>query len=317
MKFIYLLLIPLLLNGETFEKKEGEFSVKMTTSPFELNLDDSFSLKLDLAYPKSFVLDQELLRKSVMTPTASGIYPLYLFSETVQKNDSGAYVHYVLKPQHAGEFKIDLGLKFPFSVPSISLRIPQEKDLNSDFPIAPLMPLVKGDPLELSLKLRKILYQESHAKENLSIFKSRTYPWGQALGALILLFLAPFALRYWLQNMPKTQKLDKRKEKNVLEELNKLKERWKGEPKALSFIVSELFKEGFQPFLGKDASSMTFEELLEGLGGHSTLPLGEIKRLFTQFEKMQFQKSVPEKGEVEQALGEAAEVLGGIHQEVN
>jgi hypothetical protein len=170
------------------------------------------------------------------------------------------------------------------------------------------MPLVRGDPLELNLELRKVLYQTSHAHENVAIIQSHSYPWGGALGAVILMLFAPFALAYLLENRPRILRVAPVKKKNALEELYLLKGSLSDDPRALSFKVGELFKEGFEPILQKDTASMTFQELLSNLRGQKVNE-ADIKRLSHDLENMQFQKTPPTKEEVSGTLDEVTSIL--------
>lgn len=278
--FLFLLLFPSLFLS----------AIEVKISSPKITLDQDF--KLTITHPQD--LDLELLRKSVMAKNSKGIYPLFLAKETVEKNT----ITYILKPQYPGVFTLQL----PFSTPPITLEVAPASSYTTSFPPAPLMPLVKGDPLELRLDLRKILYQKSHAQDNVDIIRSHSYPWGRSAGALLLMLLAPFALAYWRQNQPPLRK-EKVKDKDPLAELYQLKG-VQADPRALSFMVGELFKEGFEPILHKETSSMTFQELLSHLQEE-----GEIKRLCLELENMQFSSEDPEKDEVDKALEKATYLL--------
>lgn len=305
MKFLYFLLIPLFLYGE------NDFGVKISTSSQEIGLNEDFKLHLEITHPSGYAVDSDLLRNSVMQPNPMGIYPLFLAKETEEKAEGKTSIDYLLKPQYPGVVTLHFPKELPFSIPPLTLKIEPIPSYTASFPPAPLMPLVKGDPLELNLKLRKILYQDSRAQENVAIIRSHSYPWMRAISAVILMLLAPFALAYWMQNRPKTLKIEKLKEKNALEELYRLKAAHVGDPRTLSFIVGELFKEGLEPLVHKETASMTFQELLNNLQG-SKWEEGEVKRLCFELENMQFQEIPPSVGEVDTALNKAVAVLEKI-----
>jgi hypothetical protein len=304
-KFFYLLLLPLFLYGES------NFGVKISTSSQKIHLDQDFKLQLEITHPSGYSIDRNLLRNSVMAPNPMGIYPLFLAKETAEKADRKTSMTYLLKPQYPGIVTLRFSPELPFSIPPLTLEIAPDPSYTASFPPAPLMPLVKGDPLELSLKLRKILYQDSHAEENAAILRSHSYPWGRGLSAVILMLFAPFALVYWMLNRPKDLRVVKGEEKNVLEELHRLKGAAEGDPREVAFRVGELFKEGLEPIVHKETASMTFQELLSNLQGSKwdKGEIGEVKSLCFELENMQFQKMPPSAGEVDGALNKATAVL--------
>lgn len=163
------------------------------------------------------------------------------------------------------------------------------------FTIAPLMPLLPGDPLELNLKLRHTLYEEDQSQHNVAVFKSYTIPWLAIIPLLLLALIAPFLL-YVLKNSQKRIH-DGPSFYTLMDRLQALQSS-PLPPKELAFEVAKLFKMGFE-----NGPYMTYQELYEHLKGKYTQEeLETLKLQFDNLEKLQYQKESPTLDQVQDAL---------------
>ena len=162
------------------------------------------------------------------------------------------------------------------------------------FMIAPLMPLLPGDPLELNLKLRHILYEEDQSDKNLAIFKSYTIPWLAILPLLLLALVAPFFL-YVVQNF-RTQ-VKGPSVYTLIQEMQALQNA-KLPPKELAFEVAKLFKKSFN-----NGPYLTYQELYEQLKtNYSSDELQLLKAQFDRLEKIQYQQEHPSPEQLQKAI---------------
>ena len=180
----------------------------------------------------------------------------------------------------------------PLIIAATDVSHPVEKET---FTIAPLMPLLPGDPLELNLKLRHRLYEEDQSQHNVAVFKSYTIPWIMILPLLLLALLAPFIL-YVLKNSRK-QIQEGPSVYTLIQQIQALQNA-SMPPKELAFEVAKLFKLGFDK-----GPYMTYQELLDQLKTKYTKEdLEALKLQFDQLEKIQYQKENPSHEEVQEAL---------------
>lgn len=163
------------------------------------------------------------------------------------------------------------------------------------FTIAPLMPLLPGDPLELNLKLRHALYEQDESEHNLEVFKAYTIPWFKILPFLLLALLAPFVL-YVLKNTRKNIQ-EGPSIYTLIQQMQALQNSSLS-PKELAFEVAKLFKMGFE-----NGPYMTYQELLEQLKTkYSIEDLSTLKLQFDRLEKIQYQKENPSHEQVQDVL---------------
>lgn len=173
-------------------------------------------------------------------------------------------------------------------------------------PLAPLMPLIPGDPLELNLPLRKELYEEDQSARNVAIFQSYHFPWIPAFLVLIGMSSAPLLLYLWLETMRKLRKEEIPTFKEILRQLKGL-EPTSYTPRELSFEVAKLFKMGFE-----NGPAMTYQELIEDLQTSQRFSSEQIAAFQSQFEELeeiQYHPSTPSFEEVNQVLKDAVNVL--------
>lgn len=176
--------------------------------------------------------------------------------------------------------------------------VPEEKET---FMIAPLMPLLPGDPLELNLKLRQTLYEQDQSQHNLAVFKSYTIPWLAIIPLLLLALFAPFFL-YVLKNF---------RSKAQVPSFYTLMSRMQAlqnsslPPKELAFQVSKLFKMGFE-----NGPYLTYQELYEQLKTqYTSQELDLLKLQFDNLEKIQYQQEHPSLDQVQAAITETEHFL--------
>lgn len=180
-------------------------------------------------------------------------------------------------------------LIMPFMLPAADM--PEEKET---FMIAPLMPLLPGDPLELNLKLRHALYDEDQSERNLAVFKSYTIPWIFIIPLLLLALIAPFFLYVFKNFRIKAQGPSVY---TLIQQMQALQNS-SLPPKELAFQVAKLFKMGFE-----NGPSMTYQELYEQLKGkYSSEELQLLKLQFDHLEMIQYQKENPSLDQVRDAI---------------
>lgn len=165
---------------------------------------------------------------------------------------------------------------------------------DKEFMIAPLMPLLPGDPLELNLKLHHTLYENDQSQHNLAVFKSYTIPWLAIIPLLLLALIAPFFL-YVIKNF--RNKPHGPSIHTLLSQMQSLQQSTLN-PKELAFEVAKLFKMGFE-----SGPYMTYQELYEKLKGTYTNDELELLKIqFDHLEKIQYQKEHPTLDQVQAAI---------------
>lgn len=292
------------LFGEVvFQKTEGPFSLQVSVSSQNIKLNDEFTLELALQHPKDQMPALDKLH--VIRAKANGIFPFYLKNKQVEELSTGTKWTYTLEPQLYGKQELDLGA-LQFSIPKIPMNITEGalKDLPPLKP-APLMPLLKGDPLELNLKLRERLYHEDQSARNVAIFKSYTIPWLYILPLLLLLLSAPYLLYFWQQQRRRQIVHSAPSFFSIMQRMQALQ---KSElaPKELAFEVAKLFKMGFE-----NGPSMTYQELIQSLQNSnrfSVEQLAAFKQQFDVLERLQYTRETPTRAQVMHAL-ESTETL--------
>jgi hypothetical protein len=179
----------------------------------------------------------------------------------------------------------------PLIATAADVSVPEEKET---FMIAPLMPLLPGDPLELNLKLRHTLYEEDQSQHNLAVFKSYTIPWLAIIPLLLLALIAPFFL-YVVKNF--RSKVQGPSVYTLIQQMQALQNS-SLPPKELAFQVAKLFKMGFE-----NGPYLTYQELYEQLKGkYSSEELALLKLQFNNLEMIQYQKAQPSLDQVREAI---------------
>ena len=169
--------------------------------------------------------------------------------------------------------------------------------IGDEFPLAPLMPLIPGDPLELNGDLRKRLFAEDQSARNVAIFESYRFPWVKSLVVVLLMSGTPLILYIWLETMRKIRNEEIPTFSEILLQLKELDSKHYS-PRELAFEVAKLFKRGF-----KNGSSKTYQELMEYLNGRlSNEHMHAFQKQFQALEKIQYQPEEPSKAEVEETI---------------
>lgn len=175
-----------------------------------------------------------------------------------------------------------------------------------EFPLAPLMPLIPGDPLELNLKLRERLYEEDQSARNVAIFESYHFPWLPSLAVILVMSGAPLMLYLWQETMRKIRSEEIPTFREILLHLKELDPKGYS-PRELSFEVAKLFKMGFE-----NGPSMTYQELNEQLSSSQRFSAEQIvvfQKQFEELEKMQYQAEEPSREQVYQTIDRVERLL--------
>lgn len=303
-----LLFLPQLLCGDLlFQKKEGPITLEIRGLN-QLTLDQKLNLEIQLHHPQGHVPSLENFHP--MKPNEFGIYPFYLKGKTIESVPWGTNFNFILEPQLSGAQDLDLGtLKVgavELTIPKISIEIEPLNVKRYPLDIAPLLPLIKGDPLELNLEMRRKLYNQDQSKRNVAIFQSYTFPWLPLFPLLVLLVTAPFFLHYWLIKIRRERKKELPSFYTLMEQIKALQQS-SLPPKELVFEVAKLFKMGFD-----NGPSMTYQELLQKLTLSEKYTLEQRQAFQTQFttlEQLQYRKESPTKSSVILAMEQAEQLL--------
>ncbi len=168
-------------------------------------------------------------------------------------------------------------------------------------PLAPLMPLIPGDPLELNLDNRHALYEVDQSSYNVAVMQSYTVPWISLSLVLLFLIAAPFLL-YIIKGM--NQERQGPSFHTLLERIKAL-QKTSLPPKELIFETARLFKMGFE-----NGSAMTYRDILEHLKDRFSLAeLEEFKMQFNILEKMQFQQNSPLLSKVNETIEDVEQLI--------
>lgn len=290
----------LLLAAFDYQKSDGPFSVQLTTNTEKMDLNQTLTLSLSIHHPQ----DKPPLWKklTVIQPDAKGIYPFFFKDRKVTLHPERTEIVYLLEPQYSGILTLDPGdLSFPgakIALPKIPITVAQGKERALALSLAPLMPLVRGDPLELNLPLRHLLYKQNQSQRNQEIFKKYTFPWLKLLTLLAFMLLLPFLL-YVLRAIYRREDESRPAFYTLLSRLQALQSSTMS-PKELIFAAAKLFKMSFPK-----GSSMTYQELIAALkanGGYSEEEVEAFEKQFRLLEKLQYQEKSPVQPEVLSAV---------------
>lgn len=320
---LFALVIPItVFSSELFTKSDGAYSVQASIDADKHALNEDFTLTLKLHYPANDVPMLSDLKKNILTPNTQGVFPFYLKTGPAIKKRSGDQIEesatWQLKPAYSGSLSVPLdALRFSsgqkVALETIHLNVLDSTSSIETPPLAPLLPLIPGDPLELRADLRAKLYNQDQSKQNVAYFKSRSFPLFRIIAVLLILFALPFLLRAWrlAQVVPPTEP-----RKPSLEELSialaELKNRPQSEAKETIHTLAHVFKQSIEQLAGLPATRLTGAEIFERLKSAGAVAEGDYHFLEVfshELEKLQFQPEKPSPKAIGDAFENSTEFL--------
>ncbi|MBA3238395.1 MAG: hypothetical protein H0T62_08645 [Parachlamydiaceae bacterium] len=320
-------------------------SIFISNSQESLHVLQTFTLELDLHYPKEYRPDREALLDHLLRNPGPNELPPFALSNSTQEivsSEDPTLIHekiyYLLEPQRPGHHPLtflemsflpndsaqtEVSIASPLSFVDILPATSNEIDLKAL--ISPLSTLSTTEPIELEIDLRAEI-QKDRSSSNVHLFEGKAVPW-KPIGALMLFLVITFLIKQVLSRKKSVLSIPaSSRQMTALNEAEQslayLKQEESPSPNRdiVRVFMSQLIwslRHYFESEFQLKTSSQTTQEFLDTIQKHPTLGLAQKEALlnFLQIaDRIKFANYKPDLKECVEAYATIMRIEQGSHR---